>query len=220
MLGEELLISSHSFHFKFRLELSHYGETLNSTTIARLKEILRREAVRRRAALTAAERAQADAAIAGRFMALPQVTLLQELGVYWSTPEEASTREIVSRMREAGARILWPRWIPEASSLEFAAAHETELLAKRWGILEPSAEAPVIPLHRIDGLVIPGLAFDESGRRLGRGRGFYDRVLQNYRGLRFALAYDIQVLPEVPAEAHDERVDWILTETRTIACKK
>ena len=98
---------------------------------------------------------------------------------------------------------------------------ETDLAEGLMGILEPkhSAIRPVrvdIP----DAWLVPGLAFDEKGNRLGRGKGYYDQLLRNARGVKVALAYDFQVLNEVPAEAHDVRMDFIVTETRVVQCQR
>jgi 5-formyltetrahydrofolate cyclo-ligase len=83
--------------------------------------------------------------------------------------------------------------------------------------LEPKPEAvrPVANDH-IDVALVPGLAFDETGNRLGRGMGYFDRILQDLRGVKIALAYDFQVLSEVPTEAHDTPMDFIVTEKRLI----
>ena len=66
---------------------------------------------------------------------------------------------------------------------------------------------------------MPGLAFDVKGNRLGRGRGFFDALLRQAKGAKIALAHDFQLLDEVPADAHDVRVDFIVTESRVVNCK-
>jgi 5-formyltetrahydrofolate cyclo-ligase len=84
-----------------------------------------------------------------------------------------------------------------------------------WGIPEPQfdkAEA----IERIEAVLVPGLAFDESGNRLGFGQGYYDRVLQGYLGRKVGLAYDFQVLNKIPHTATDLVCDWIVTEMRVI----
>jgi 5-formyltetrahydrofolate cyclo-ligase len=84
---------------------------------------------------------------------------------------------------------------------------------------KPGAVRPV-EAARLQALLVPGLAFDENGNRLGRGMGFFDRLLRDAHGLKIALAYDFQILSEVPAADHDVRLDFIVTETRSINCQR
>jgi len=89
------------------------------------------------------------------------------------------------------------------------------------GILEPRHDA-IRPVHadKMDAWLVPGLAFDEHGNRLGRGMGYYDRLLCGARGVKIGLAYDFQLVNEIPAESHDIRLDFIVTETRVVHCKR
>lgn len=77
---------------------------------------------------------------------------------------------------------------------------------------EPGASCEVVPPGKISGLLIPALAYDPSGLRLGRGGGYYDRFLQGFQGLRVGVIHSAQVLKQLPADGWDQRVDWIATE--------
>jgi 5-formyltetrahydrofolate cyclo-ligase len=94
---------------------------------------------------------------------------------------------------------------------------DADLATGKFGILEPRPEA-IRPaaLDQIGAVLVPGLAFDGTGNRLGRGFGHFDRLLRQTSGVKIALAFDFQVLDEVPAEAHDVRLDFIVTETRVV----
>ena len=85
------------------------------------------------------------------------------------------------------------------------------------GIPEPRPTAPQVPPESIDWVLVPGLAFDATGRRLGYGGGFYDRLLPLLRpGVQcVAGALDLQIVDEVPASPHDRRVDLVITPTRS-----
>jgi len=74
------------------------------------------------------------------------------------------------------------------------------------------------PLEKLDCAVLPGLAFDVNGGRLGRGRGYYDRLLGNprFRGIRIGITWEDRIVPEVPREAHDVPVHLIVTESRIL----
>jgi 5-formyltetrahydrofolate cyclo-ligase len=89
-----------------------------------------------------------------------------------------------------------------------------DLQPGRFGIMEPRVGCPEVPLKQLDFLVAPGVAFTLDGRRLGRGRGFYDRLLASVRGIKCGIAFDEQIVDAIPAEAHDIRLDFILTPTR------
>jgi 5-formyltetrahydrofolate cyclo-ligase len=92
-----------------------------------------------------------------------------------------------------------------------------DLMDGQFGILEPKPDAVrPIDCDQIDAALVPGLAFDETGNRLGRGMGYFDRILQDLRGVKIALAYDFQIVSEVPKEAHDAPMDFIVTEKRVM----
>ena len=92
----------------------------------------------------------------------------------------------------------------------------TDLAAGRFGIREPVEHCSPIPLNRLDFVLVPGVAFDLHGRRLGRGRGFYDQMLAAVSGKTCGVAFDQQIVPSVPVEPHDLRLDCILTPTRWV----
>ena len=84
----------------------------------------------------------------------------------------------------------------------------------KFGIREPGASCTVVPLNQLDLTLVPGVAFDLSGRRLGRGRGFYDRLLALAGGVKCGVAFDEQIVDAIPAEPHDVKLNRILTPTR------
>jgi 5-formyltetrahydrofolate cyclo-ligase len=92
------------------------------------------------------------------------------------------------------------------------------LLRGQFGIVEPAPDSPSFPLNQLDLVFVPGVAFDLNGRRLGRGKGFYDRLLRPICGIRCGVAFDQQIQLEVPAEPHDIHLNCILTPTRWLDC--
>ena len=93
---------------------------------------------------------------------------------------------------------------------------QNEIVAGEFGIREPAARCAEIPLGKFDLVLVPGVAFDLRGCRLGRGRGFYDRLLAEVRGIKCGVALDEQIVNEVPAGTLDVQVDFILTATRCV----
>ena len=86
----------------------------------------------------------------------------------------------------------------------------------QFGIREPGGHCIAIPPNRLDLILVPGVAFDVHGRRLGRGKGFYDQLLVSVRGTTCGVAFDEQIVESVPVEPHDVHLNCILTPTRWI----
>jgi 5-formyltetrahydrofolate cyclo-ligase len=92
----------------------------------------------------------------------------------------------------------------------------SEIAAGQFGIREPGASCVEISLNRLDLVLVPGVAFDLQGRRLGRGRGFYDRLLADVDGIKCGIAFDEQIVKEIPTGPQDVRLNFILTPTRCV----
>ena len=89
-----------------------------------------------------------------------------------------------------------------------------ELETGHFRILEPQSHCAPLPLNRLDFMLVPGVAFDWNGRRLGRGRGYYDRLLAEFHGWTCGVAFDEQIVEAVPGEPHDMRLTCLVTPTR------
>ncbi len=92
----------------------------------------------------------------------------------------------------------------------------TDIAAGKFGIREPSAGCVAIPLEQFDLILVPAVAFDPHGHRLGRGRGFYDRLLAEVHGIKCGVAFNGQMVEEMPAGTHDVRMDFIVTPARLV----
>jgi len=92
----------------------------------------------------------------------------------------------------------------------------TDIVTGKFGVREPAASCAEIALDKFDLVLVPGMAFDLHGNRLGRGRGFYDRLLEEVSGIKCGVGYDFQLLEKIPAEPHDAKVDFILTPSRCV----
>lgn len=82
----------------------------------------------------------------------------------------------------------------------------------RFGIMEPPLDEPAVDLSAVDTVLLPGLAFDDTGVRLGYGGGFYDRLLAGWTGRTVGVAADALVVPRLPREAHDLTAQWLVSE--------
>jgi len=187
-------------------------------SVSDAKARLRDNARRRRAALEPSVRAEASAAIARRAIALVETLAPAELAAYFAVRGEVDTRTILDWAGRTGLPLSLPV-IENGATLSFRRHNPSEALAAGgFGIPAPGAHAvAVLP----DVLIVPMLAFDRTGTRLGYGRGHYDRAIAHLRNHRVdprlvGVAFAVQEVTAVPAEAHDVRMDFIVTETETI----
>jgi 5-formyltetrahydrofolate cyclo-ligase len=119
----------------------------------------------------------------------------------------------------AGKTVALPGFVAELAAYDAFVVSDLkrDCIAGKFGVSEPSRSCAAWPLNRLDLALAPGLAFDLSGHRLGRGRGYYDRLLARAEGAKCGVAFDPQIVPRVPAEAHDVQMNFILTPTRWLA---
>jgi 5-formyltetrahydrofolate cyclo-ligase len=158
--------------------------------------------------------------MAARLAVIAEELGASTVGVYAATASEADPGPFVASFVASGGRVAYPRVVgPGVMTFHEAAA--SELAAGYHGILEPPEAAPVVATEALDLLIVPGLAFDAGGERLGRGGGFYDRVLTGVARPRLCvgLAYAAQIVSEVPRQGHDGRVDRVVTEAATLGPK-
>lgn len=107
-------------------------------------------------------------------------------------------------------------WVfPKVSGNEIHFYKSDTFQVFNWGISEP-VNGSKIALKNIDGVCVPALAFGQTGRRLGRGKGYYDKTLSDYKGLKIGISYDDCVSDQVPFEDHDLCVDYIVTEKNIV----
>jgi 5-formyltetrahydrofolate cyclo-ligase len=184
------------------------------------KASLRRQLLTRRARLAPADIARHSAAIATYVSTLPAFCVSQTVMVYMALPQEVQTRQIILHARQARKRVAVP--VIRAQELVAVAlsADPAQLRRGRFGILEPSGTPSIIPPQEIGCIIVPGVAFDRCGGRLGFGKGYYDRFLGQLLATtyRCGLAFGIQVVPCVPQAPHDICMHGIVTEQGCIPC--
>lgn len=180
------------------------------------KNAIRKRILSRRDALSPAAIASLSEEVADRLLATDSYAAATTLALYCAIRSEVATAKIFAAALQAGKLVLYPRTVGE--TLEFVAVESLEALdASRFGIFEPLFGTPV-PLAQINLIVLPGVAFDEKGIRLGYGLGCYDRVLAApTRPTLVGLAYDFQVVPTLPREEHDIPVNFIVTERKILS---
>jgi 5-formyltetrahydrofolate cyclo-ligase len=184
------------------------------------KRRLRERLIAARARLPAGERLARSAEAAARLAGLPAWEAARTVALYAPMGAELDTAEAARLAAAAGKRVAWPRLVPGRLAVEFAACAPGALVSGPLSTREPPPSAPALPPGEIDLVVVPGVAFDAAGRRLGRGRGAYDATLAALppRAARVGLAFELQVVPAVPAGPLDAPVDAVVTERRVLRC--
>ncbi len=143
------------------------------------------------------------------------------VALFWTLPGEVDTQPLIDRAYAEGRQVVLPRMI-EGATLAFAAVEATDdLRIGRHGVLEPDARSAVRRLSPDTVVLVPGLAFDREGRRLGRGAGYYDRALADYaaaaaRPCFIGLAFGDQIVDDVPIGPRDVRMDGVVTEAEFV----
>ena len=145
----------------------------------------------------------------------------QTIMMFLSLPVEVETATLAVKAWAEGKNIAVPRVDWEGQRMEPLEIKSLDvgMRTARQGVREP-VDGRVVPLDSIDMVVVPGLAFDRRGYRVGRGRGFYDRFLaqRGFGGVRCALCFHEQLIEEVPREAHDSPMDLIVTDQEVLRC--
>jgi len=137
-------------------------------------------------------------------------------------PEEVDLWALAEKALGDGKTVGLPRFNAERNQYSACAVSDLkgDVKAGRFGIVEAGDSCSELTLKRLDLILVPGLAFDSQGRRLGRGKGYYDQWLATVQGKTCGVAYDEQIEREIPVEPHDKLVDCILTPTRWICCSQ
>jgi 5-formyltetrahydrofolate cyclo-ligase len=188
------------------------------------KSELRARARVRMAALTAAERERASREIERRVWEVPDVASAGVLLLYASTPDEVRTDGIAREALRRGIRITYPRCLPgtREMSLHLLRGLEELRAGGRYGIREPDQTCDRVALDQIDAALVPGLAWDRSGSRLGRGAGYYDRLFAQpgWRGFGCGLFFAAQELPALPRDPWDRPLQALVTEREVVQLRE
>lgn len=188
-----------------------------SHRLKQMKRNVRGEVLAARDALAAVDRRAMSAAIAARALDLPE--LAGVVMAFWSFGSEVDTGPIIEGLRARGSTVALPR-VEGSAAVPVVYEPGGEMRASGFGAMEPVG-GRVLDAAELDAVVVPGVAFDRSGRRIGYGGGFYDRLLPGLRpGVpSIALAFALQVVAEVPEGGMDRRIDAIVTEAAVIRCR-
>ena len=170
------------------------------------KTALRQEIRRRIRQLSEAERASESAQICRRVTDSSGWCEASCVLLYYPMADEVDVRPLLTAALQDGKRVLFP--VVQGDDLQLV-AYSGETRRGAFGIEEPIGE-PFADLSKIDLVVVPGRAFDRQGHRLGRGRGYYDRLLPQLSAHRLAVCFPCQIVDNLPYEPHDAQMDEVV----------
>lgn len=139
--------------------------------------------------------------------------------VYMPRWDEPDLRPVMGAIWKAGGRVCLPRFNDDSGVYDIVSPTESEVVSMKvgkYGIPEPPRENAHISPKILDFCLIPGLVFGCDGTRLGRGMGYFDRLLAEFSGFRLGVCFDGQLVPSVPYDSHDVHMDKVCTETRIV----
>jgi 5-formyltetrahydrofolate cyclo-ligase len=182
-------------------------------SLTRQKAALRAEARAAVKNMSPADRASASRLICERLTAQRVWQNARAVLLFMPMPDEPDIRPLLQAALEARKTVALPQFVAAGGHYEAAVICDParDLVAGKFGIPEPGAVCKVADLKRLDLVLVPALAFDWHGRRLGRGKGFYDRLLVDVPGKTCGVAFDQQMVAALPVEPHDVRLNCILT---------
>lgn len=190
---------------------------MNADLIA-AKTALRRQMRARLRALAPALRESSGACLTEAIRQLPQWRAARSVLLFAPLPDEPDLWPLLAAALAEGKQVALPRRAAEASGYTAAAVADParDLAPGAFGIREPAAHCPEIPLNRLDFILVPGVAFDRQFRRLGRGKGFYDRLLAGLPGFTCGVGFDFQLVETLPGEPHDVSLNCIRTPSHAL----
>lgn len=185
--------------------------------IAEEKNAVRKKMMTLRKSISKSDIETWSRAIMNRLFEMEEYKEANHVMFYVSYDNEVKTHEMIIKTLSSPKKVSVPL-------LEKEKIIPVEI--RRWDELKPGAYGILEPRHKkeskiseIELVVVPGVAFEEGGYRIGHGLGCYDDFLKKVKGLKIGLAFEFQIIPEIPREEHDVSVDKIITEERVIECE-
>lgn len=181
-----------------------------------LKRRLRRQIRQSLSKMTCQEKSSASSSIVEKITHQSEFHKSQWIGIYSPIDWEINLLPLIE-VADKGFAL--PRWRADLREYEFAEIHSRfELASGHFGIEEPLPDCPSIPVECIDLIFVPGIAFSQTGNRLGRGKGFYDRLLSSSKAKCCGVCHGIQIVDSIPIEDWDLNMDMIMTPEQSWLC--
>ena len=194
----------------------HDREVIDRELRRRAKQAIRKKMRAVRAAVPKTALAQRSAKLTQRVIALDPWRDAETVLAFASLDREVDTSALIEALHGGGKRLALPRVSEDGLALHYV-SKDTVLEAGSFAVPEPPVDAPRCEASAVDFALVPALAVDVRGFRIGYGGGYYDRLLPTLtRASTCAVAFDFQLVAEVPEFPFDAAVDWVVTDARTL----
>ena len=195
----------------------------NLTSITQAKNEIRQDIIKKRGELGGLEKNEKSLAISKRLFGMDEFKKSKTVFCFLSTLFEVQTEKIIRESLRLGKHVLVPLLDPEEGNLQASRipSMDIDFMIGKYGIKQPTLKSrDIVACSNIDFVVVPGLAFDNIGNRIGYGAGFYDKFFKKISCdvTRVAVSYDFQLLNLVPHSDLDEPVHFLITETKVLRC--
>jgi 5-formyltetrahydrofolate cyclo-ligase len=197
---------------------------VSSESAAKTKIAIRKMIVQKREELGGLEKEEKNIAIAQRLFGMDEFKKSKTIFCFLSTSFEVQTERIILESLRLGKQVLVPLLDPGGENLKASRipSMDIDFVIGEYGVRQPAPKfRNIVPFSNIDFVVVPGLAFDSLGNRIGYGGGFYDKFFKKITGnvSRVAVGYDFQLFNLVPHSDLDEPVHFLITETKALRCR-
>jgi len=180
------------------------------------KAQLRQQIKSRKSLLTDADKEKAAEQVFGQLESTDAFRTAENILLYYSLPDELPTHRFIERWAEK-KKIYLPR--VNGNDLDILPYSKTEMHSGAFNIGEPTGDETT-PVDQMDIVVVPAVAYDRKGNRLGRGKGYYDRLLARAKVTKIGVGYDFQLVDGIDVEPHDVPVDIVITQTNSLVIRR
>ena len=197
--------------------------TINSESISAAKTAIRKTIIRKREALSDAKRDEKSLTVTQRVFELDEFKQSKAVLCFLSLPHEVQTDSIIWESFRLGKEVFVPLVNDRQGVLQVARipSLDVEFVVRKYGVREPAPEVrEIVSPSFVDFVIVPGLAFDVYGNRIGYGSGYYDKLLNELSRdiVSIGVGYDFQILDLIPHSDTDKSVQFVITETKTLRC--
>lgn len=183
-----------------------------------MKSLLREQMKNKRKELSINEIDNFSGEIQNFLYSLSEYKNAKTVMIYLSAFKEPSTMSIIEKMISENKKVVVPVTHVDTRSLELSYINDVDsLITGAYNILEPK-NIIAADKNDIDLVIIPGIAFDKKGNRIGFGMGYYDKLLEKTKAIKIAFSYSFQVVPKIESDVYDIPMDMIITENEVIVC--
>jgi 5-formyltetrahydrofolate cyclo-ligase len=187
----------------------------------KMKDRLRKGIEKKRNVLSTSEVLEKSSRIKKRIFEMDLFRDAQTILFYVSYGNEVYTHDMIKESISLGKTVVVPKSVTKNNALILSRLTDwNNLEVGAYNILEPKQESiEQVDVESIDLIIVPGVVFDESGNRIGHGKGYYDRLLNDSQNIpNIGLAFELQMIDNIESEKHDEKIDVIITEDRIMKC--